>query len=370
MLNNDRRSRIVFLLPTFDIGGAERVALRTAAGLSRTRFNPTVVGIARGSGKLAQELDVAGVPNTVIDNGCRPKARQLYTLMCWMRRHRPRVLLTYMFHANMAGRLCRQMGIVSTLICSERTEAGWQTHLRTLLNRHTATWSDGFTVNSKTSKESWSSALSISPNDITVINNGVDTSTYTMGPSVPDVVIGVLARLQRYNGQDWFLDSLSKLDSLTNQPWICCFAGDGPDSQYLRSKVVELGLQQRIRFLGHVDDPPAFLHSLKIAVHPARYSGMPNAVLEAMACGLPVVATAVGGTPEAIENGRTGWLVQPDTPAETAALLADLLTQSNKLRSVGESARSYVMNQFSLGKMVSSTEELIAELTDSPETDS
>ncbi len=130
----------------------------------------------------------------------------------------------------------------------------------------------------------------------------------------------------------------------------------------LRAKVATLGLHDRVTFLGHVADPTTFLRSLMLCVHPARASGMPNAVLEAMACGLPVIATAVGGTPEAIEHGKTGWLVQPDDADSTAALLAELLRKPATRQAVGARARKSVVERFSVEAMVAGTETMITQL--------
>jgi glycosyltransferase involved in cell wall biosynthesis len=96
-----------------------------------------------------------------------------------------------------------------------------------------------------------------------------------------------------------------------------------------------------------------------LCVHPSRFAGMPNAVLEAMACGVPVVATAVGGTPEVIDHGRTGWLVQPGDVAATAALLADLLRTPEQRATVGAAARAKVVQHFSLAAMIAGTEALV-----------
>ncbi len=354
--------RVVFLLPILDVGGAERTILRSAVGFDRSRFAPTVVAMVKRSDRLADELDAAGIRTVVLDTGTRPRMRQLYRLFRWLRANPPDVLLSYMFHANLAARLMRRIGAAPAVVCSERS--AWESRARILLNRVTVSWADAITVNSAASRRSWARDLGIPEGRISVVHNGIDTTAYAPGPPTSQPVIGVLARLHRHNGHDWFLDALADLDRRGSRPWTCVLAGTGPEEPALRARVADLGLRDRVRFLGHVDDPPAFLRSLMLCVHPARFSGMPNAVLEAMACRLPVIGTTVGGTPEAIEHGRTGWLVTPDDTTGTSGLLARLLEQSDLRLAVGARARERVVERFSIDAMVSGTEAVISELLD------
>lgn len=346
---------IVFLLPTLDVGGAERVVLRTAAHIDRSRFSPTVVAFVRGGGKLADELAAAQVPTVALYDGQSPSLWHCIRLLGWLRRHRPYVLLTYMFRANVTGCIFRKLSVVPNLICSERS-ALCESQLRLWLYKSTATWMDGFTVNSEASRNFWVEQLGISVEDVNVICNGVDTSVFTPGKLGEELVIGVLARLHHHNGIDWLLEALKEVETSIDKPWVCRIAGEGPEAAALKEKVWQLGLEHRVRFLGHVDEPNKFFGSATIAVHPARYSGMPNSVLEAMSCGCPVVATAVGGTPELIDHGTTGWLVRPDDPSGTAERLVDLLSRPATCQKVGVAARKKIENEFSLEAMVSRTE--------------
>ena len=286
--------RVVFLLPVLDVGGAERIVLRSAVGLDRSRFVPTVVAMVKRSQPLADQLAAADVPTVVLDDGTRPRLRQLFLLRRWLRAHRPHLLLSYMFHANLAGRLMRLLGAVPLAIGSERSAS--ESALRLLVNRSTMTWGDGLTVNSAESRRYWAAQLNLTEDRITVVPNGVDTVEFHPAAGAPEPVIGVLARLHVINGHDWLLDALAKLDQLVPGPWTCEFAGTGPEEAALHAKIQRLRLGARVRLRGRCSDPAAFLRSVMISVHPAYASGMPNAVLEAMACGLPVVATAVGGT--------------------------------------------------------------------------
>ena len=169
---------IVFLLPTLDVGGAERVVLRTAAHIDRSRFSPTVVALGRGGGKLARELAAAQIPTVTLYDDRSPSLWHCIRLLGWLRRHRPYVLLTYMFRANVVGCFFRKLNVVPNLICSERS-ALCESKLRLWFYKSTTTWMDGFTVNSEASRNFWVEHLGISAKDVSVICNGVDTSVLT-----------------------------------------------------------------------------------------------------------------------------------------------------------------------------------------------
>jgi glycosyltransferase involved in cell wall biosynthesis len=353
----------VFLIPTLDVGGAERVVVRTATALDRARFIPSVVAVARNSGNLDTHLKAAGIPTAVLDEGARPSARQVWRLYRWLTTHPADVLVTYMFHANIAGRMMRRLGAVPAVISSERA-AGLDANWRVVVDRLTAAWADAITVNSIDGRRFWAEELRIPESRLSLLYNGLDTASYSPGVSATARRIGALARLEPPNGHDWLIDALALLDRLVPEPWTCAFAGAGSEEPTLRAKVTARGLTRRIEFVGHLADPVEFLRSLMIFVHPSRFAGMPNAVLEAMACGLPVVATAVGGTPEAVEHGGTGWLVKPGDWEGTASLLADLLRDSNLRDTTRIAARAKIVQEFSLQRMVAATEALLEQVAD------
>jgi glycosyltransferase involved in cell wall biosynthesis len=140
--------------------------------------------------------------------------------------------------------------------------------------------------------------------------------------------------------------------------------GDGPQREPLAALTHTLGLERAVRFLGHRDDIPALLAAADIFVLPSRSEAFPNAVLEAMAAGLPVVATAVGGIVELVADTRTGLLVRPDDPASLAARLCDVMLDAPFASRLGEAARAEAHARYSFDRMVDSFDRLyVHELT-------
>jgi glycosyltransferase involved in cell wall biosynthesis len=123
-----------------------------------------------------------------------------------------------------------------------------------------------------------------------------------------------------------------------------------------------LGILERFRFPGIRSDIPDFLRAADLFVHPSHQEGFSNAILEAMAAGLPVVACDVGGNPEAVVDGVTGRLVPLGNPTALAVAMAEILADPGKGRSMGEAGRRRATEQFSLGRMVREIEEMYESL--------
>jgi glycosyltransferase involved in cell wall biosynthesis len=148
-------------------------------------------------------------------------------------------------------------------------------------------------------------------------------------------------------------EALSAVPGLT-----LTLAGDGPTRNDVEGHVRRLGLGHRVRFVPHTDDVPAMLASHDAFVLPSRSEAFPNALVEAMAMALPVVATEVGGVPELVEHGRNGILVPPDRADALARAIVELVRRPAFALAMGRVARTDVAARYSLDRMVSAFEAL------------
>jgi glycosyltransferase involved in cell wall biosynthesis len=138
-------------------------------------------------------------------------------------------------------------------------------------------------------------------------------------------------------------------------------AGDGPRRQELERLAQSRGIAPRVQFIGHVDEVPALLASSDLFVLPSRSEAFPNSVLEAMATGLPIVATRVGGIVELVENQRTGVLVPPDDARALGHAMLDLIQWRSHAVRLGRAARAEVEARYSWERMISAFEHLYIE---------
>jgi glycosyltransferase involved in cell wall biosynthesis len=133
---------------------------------------------------------------------------------------------------------------------------------------------------------------------------------------------------------------------------IFVLAGDGPERPALEAQARSLGIEGRVRFLGHRTDIPQLLAVSDLFVLPSLYEGLPLSVLEAMAAGKPVIATQIGGTSEVVTDGETGLLVKPRDSNALAAAIQRLLTDQDLANRLARSALDRVRHEFSSDVMV------------------
>lgn len=210
---------------------------------------------------------------------------------------------------------------------------------------------------------------------LTVIPNGVDLDHFAPAAAsdresarkdlgIPrDAPVALcVARLSPEKDVGNFIEAAALLAPLLPQTRFLV-AGGGPLLPTLRYQVGILRLEPQLTLLGRQDDIPRLLTASDLLCLPSREEGLPLAALEAMAAGLPVVASAVGGLPEAIEEGVTGRLVPPRAPAALAAALRDLLADSAGARAMGRAGRERAAERFSLPGMIAATRAAYQEAT-------
>jgi glycosyltransferase involved in cell wall biosynthesis len=191
---------------------------------------------------------------------------------------------------------------------------------------------------------------------VSVIHNGIPLARYSRqadaslraalaGPGERSLVMTV-ARLAEQKGQSLLFAALQSLPNT-----FAVLVGDGPDRAQLERQACELGLQERVKFLGQRADIPELLACCDVAVLPSRFEGLPLAALEAMAAGKPVVATNVGGTSEAIQDGETGLLVPPGDPIALANAIRAVLGNPALAQRLATAAQARVAQRFSVEVM-------------------
>lgn len=207
---------------------------------------------------------------------------------------------------------------------------------------------------------------------IQVIRNGVDLARFTavdrvearrtlgMPQEVP--AIGTAGRLVPVKNQALFIEALGDL-ARRGAPFVGIIVGDGPLRQALEERALAVGLRDRVRFLGHREDIERVYAALDVFVLSSASEGLSNTILEAMASGLAVVATQVGGADELIEDGTSGILVPPESPDSLASALNRIVCADTPLHALlGHRARQRAEAMFSLEGMIRSYEELYLEL--------
>ena len=193
--------------------------------------------------------------------------------------------------------------------------------------------------------ERYAESLEVEPSKVSVVPNSVDTLKFrpaSRGDRRDGIVsVGFIGRLICNKGPQYLVEAAPRiLREFSNVQFIV--AGDGPMLQEMEHRVHQLGVENAFRFLGTVPSNVEFLKSCDIMVRPSLTDGMPLTVLEAMACGIPTVASRVGGTSEILQDGDTGFLVEPRNVDELVSRISTLVADSNLRREMGGRARRFI----------------------------
>jgi glycosyltransferase involved in cell wall biosynthesis len=201
-----------------------------------------------------------------------------------------------------------------------------------------------------------------------VIVNGVDESAVgalvgrrgvgkaQLGLPADVPVIGTVARFDPVKGIGLLLETLSVLRRRI--PAHLVLAGGGDEEREVRRQAAASGLAEHVTFLGQYQDAVRILSALDVFVSGSRKEGLPLTILEAMACGVPVVATRVPGNVDTVSDGVTGLLAEPGSPEDLADKVALLLEDPERRRTMGEAGRRRVAKEFSISRMVTETAEV------------
>jgi glycosyltransferase involved in cell wall biosynthesis len=191
-----------------------------------------------------------------------------------------------------------------------------------------------------------------------VIPNGVMLDRFAPRTDPrPVTTIVTVANLRREKAHEVLLAAAAQL--APRHPALqFLIVGDGPRDAELRALATTLGVDAQVSFLGHREDVPALLAQADMFVLPSRSEAFPNGVIEAMAAGLPVVASRVGGLLDLIDDGRTGLLVKPDSPVALVEAIESLLVSPARAAMIGASARQEVTQRYSFDRMVRAFEDL------------
>lgn len=307
---------IALCITDLDPGGAERALVQIVTRLDRQSWAPVVYCLSR-RGELADVLEAAGIETHCLNASPRD-AFVILRLAKLLKRQRPALLQTFLFHANLAGRIAATIARVPIVVAGIRVaerEKRW--HLR--LERWTKRLVDQHVCVSQAVASFTERELHIGADEVSVIANGVDAQAFTSAPPANLQSLGVppnartllfVGRLHPQKGVRLLLDSFSMLTSEYGDLHLL-MVGSGPLEQEEKSHASALGIASRVHWLGSRRDVPGLMRASTLLVLPSLWEGMPNVVLEAMAAGLPVVATAVDGTTEVLTDGVTGFLCEP-----------------------------------------------------------
>ena len=369
--------RILNVVPTLMCGGTENQFMTLGRLLDRTRFDLEFACL-RKWGPFVKELADRRIPLQEYQVSTF-RSVQAIAQQAKLARHIARrgiqIVHAYNFYGNVFAIPPARL-VAPVVIASIRDRAPYLTPMQKRVQRYACQFADCVLVNAEAVKD-WLIDEGYDESNIVVIRNGVDLSRFD-APEAGDRIrqelgfepgtplVTVVSRLTRLKGIENFLEAAAALKPRYPDVRFLIVGETSPhDRPYLKELTdlaAQLGVADRVIFTGLRSDIPALLGSATVAVMPSLNEALSNVLLESMAAGAPVVATRVGGTPEALIDGETGLLVEPGDSGAIATGVARLLDDRELAMRLGRSARSLIADRFSVDRMVRSTERLYTSL--------
>ncbi len=358
---------IVHVLHSLGVGGTENGVVNLINSL-QGEFRHTVITMT-GRGPLEKRLP-ADTPVHCL--GKRPglDLKTFGGLTLLLRRLRPQIVHSRNWGALDAVPAARLAGVPVVIHGEHGREATDPEGLNSRqkrIRRILAPFVDRFVTVSRDLRQWLVEAVGVQPGKVVTICNGVDTTRFTddgreagrrkLGLPADSVVIGTVGRLDPVKNHIALLEAFSRLrDGSTSLALV--IIGEGPCRSALQAEIRRLDLTNQVHLLGERSDVPVLLKGFDIFVLPSIAEGMSNTILEAMATGLPVVATRVGGNPELVEDWVTGRLVPERDPIAISEALSDYLTDPVRRALDGKASRQRAIEHFSLERMMGSYRDL------------
>ena len=367
---------ILYVVTVTGIGGAERMLLALLRHLDHKRFRASVAALHPG-GPLELEVKRLGV--SFHELSLRSPLAIYQKLRRLIQQERIDIIQTYGLTADVVIRpLARRSGakrMVSSLRGLERSRKWYHNMLAKLTRRYVDLWIS----NSGAGKTAAVQREHLDPQRVIVIPNGIDENLLAplavdteahaarFNISKEDTVILTVANIRPMKGHSDILAAIKLLerDAAASGNLKFVFVGEDRSGGEIYRLASRLGIQERVAFTGFHEDVRPFLRRANIFLFPSHEEGMGNALMEAMACGLPVIATRVGDLPELVREGVDGLLIEPRNPAAIAKALSHLLQNEEVRIALGNNAKNRMARDFKMEKMVRQHEQAYQNLMES-----
>jgi glycosyltransferase involved in cell wall biosynthesis len=347
--------RVAHVSLGLDVGGQEKLLVEFARHADRRRFELHFISLST-RGVLASELEECGWLVTVLEapGGLRPGI--IWQLARLFRRLRIDVVHTHDDRPNIYGVPAAKLAGVRRVIHTRHSQGTSLSKRQAFLVRLASLGNDRFVCISHDSAR-LTMRQGIARRRVAVLHNGIDLDRFAFRGPDPAGPAVLVARLAPEKDIATLLHAAAlvvgqRLDFRLE------IAGDGVCRPQLEALAVQLGLTAHIRFLGAVRDVPALLSRARLFVLSSVTEGISLTLLEAMARGLPVIATRVGGNPEVVADGETGLLVSPREPGALANAVLGLWAQADACTRMGLAGRQRVEQHFDVRRMVADYEAL------------
>lgn len=373
---NKREIKVLNVIETLGRGGAECLVLRALKRLDKQRFCPAVISLS-GETDLKKEFEAVGIPVTCLGlktvYNWQDGIWRLYKII---RKEKYDIVHTHLFFANIYGRIAAKMAgvhnIVTTLHNPDYTyedNGRFSYRIRKFIDSCSGKICNRyFLAVSNFVKQDYQKQLGYK--NIEVLYNCVDVASFNradnnkrseLGLSDEDVLILNIGRLHPQKGQMYLLEAFEIIHK-RDPRYKLIIIGKGDMEAELKQKAVNAGIEKSVIFLKERNDIPEIMHACDIFVSPSIYEGFGIALVEAMACGMPVVASSIDTFTEIIKDKTDGLIVEMGNPEKLAGTISDLIQDKEKRRYLGENAKKKTLERFDVNAHTKKLEHLYEKL--------
>lgn len=357
--------KILQVITGLQSGGSENMLLNSLPKFNKN-FEMLVVSI-NSEGAIAKELRKKKIK--VICLNCDKLtsfSKALSKLIKIIEDFKPDLIHSHLFHANIISRIAGNKTNIP-VVCSQRNLGDWRSWWHNWLDKLTSKWCKKIICSSNAIKNSVQKKTGISKDKFIVIHNGIDIQKYIKAKKAKlniakkFLVIGCVANLRKEKGHKYLIKAAKKVvDKIPN----CIFllVGDGKLRKDLEKQIEELNLKKNILFLGSRKDIPNLMKAMDVFVLPSISEGFGIVLVEAMASGVPVVATKVGGIPEIVVENKTGYLVNPKDSSNLTNKMTELLKSSSLRKRFSSTGIKRAKNKFTIQRYVNEHEKIYKSL--------
>jgi glycosyltransferase involved in cell wall biosynthesis len=364
---------VMLLVSSLEHGGAERQVIELYQSLDRRRFAPIICSLSDYV-PLAEQVPSIGADLFIVAKRWKYDVTTVPRLARIVRRRGISLVHAFLFDAEMTARSARRLGLVPVAIASERNSDYSLGRFKTTCLRFTRTWFDAMIANSEAGRRFNSSAFGVDIDRIHVVRNGIDVTRFepvsrqvfrsAIGVTEDTPLVGMVASFkQQKRHADFFQVARLVLDRFPTARFVCVGEplqnnqqGAADYHREMRALVDALGLRERIIFAGARGEMPAVYSALDVTVLTSSREGTPNALLESMACSVPVVATSIADNAIIVPDGKVGFLASVGDTATLADRVCRLLADHRERLAMGAAGRRWVVEHFSTAALARHTE--------------
>ena len=354
--------KILYVSTSTTLGGAEKTLYTLATLLDPKKHQVVGVVSLKPEGIYAERLSRKGVKVETLGLTSAPRPSDAKRLAALIRREKPDLVHAILYQAIQLCRMAKPLaGLPFKLVSSPRVNYRSRSWWTLLVDRWLKERDDLLIAECEASRRFLLKKLGYAPAKVVTIRNGIDLESLhaseenrrkkrlELGLDDSHILVGATGRLDKQKGFSTLVEAMAKL---RGSPVRCVILGEGPERKSLEALIKKRRLEGDVRLLGEQKDASAWLSAFDLYCLPSLWEGLPNSLLEAMGLGLPVVASAVDGVPEAVLDGSDGMLVPPEKPLALAAVLRKLLDDPARRAALGKAARETVEKRFGLRRMI------------------